>query len=239
MMKAFDGFPAKVSYTALPKLFFSALLPQIEDIAELKVTLHILSMLQQKRGYPKYVTYGELVGDRTLMDGIKNTSSTPPEALRRALELATARGTLLHLAVEEENGQEDLYFVNDEAGRQAIGKLRSGQLVLAGVSVKREPYIMAEEAPNIFTLYEQNIGMLTPLIAEELREAEKLYPASWIEEAFKEAVSLNRRSWRYIQRILERWAAEGKEDGKPGRDSKAEIDPDKYIKGRWGHVVQR
>ena len=237
-MKAFDGFPTKVSYTALPKLFFSALLPQIEDIAELKVTLHIFSVLQQKRGYPKYVTYGELVSDRTLMDGIKNTSNAPPEALRRALELATARGTLLHLAVEGENGQEALYFVNDEAGRQAIGKLRGGQLALEGVSVKREPYERAAETPNIFTLYEQNIGMLAPLIAEELREAEKLYPASWIEEAFKEAVSLNRRSWRYIQRILERWAAEGKEDGKPGRDSKAEIDPKDYLRGKYGHLIK-
>ena len=82
-----------------------------------------------------------------------------------------------------------------------------------------EPNIK-EEKPNIFALYEQNIGLLTPMIAEELKEAEKLYPVSWIEEAFKEAVSLNKRNWRYISRILERWASEGKDSGEFRRDSK-------------------
>ena len=67
------------------------------------------------------------------------------------------------------------------------------------------------QRPNIFVLYEQNIGPLTPLLAEELMEAEDTYPAAWIEDAFREAVELNKRSWRYIQRILERWAAEGKD----------------------------
>ena len=79
--------------------------------------------------------------------------------------------------------------------------------------------------------------MLTPMIAEELKEAEKLYPASWIESAFKEAVTRNKRSWRYISRILERWASEGKEYGEPRRG--LEADRDKYIKGRYGHVVRR
>ena len=79
--------------------------------------------------------------------------------------------------------------------------------------------------------------MLTPMIAEELREAEKLYPENWIRDAVKEAVSLNKRSWRYIARILERWSAEGKSDGTHQRYSKT--DPDRYVKQRYGHVVQR
>jgi len=58
------------------------------------------------------------------------------------------------------------------------------------------------DRPNIFILYEQNIGLLTPPIADELRQAEQTYPAGWIEEAFREAVSLNKRSWRYIRAIL-------------------------------------
>ena len=58
------------------------------------------------------------------------------------------------------------------------------------------------ERPNIFRLYEENIGPLTPLIAEMLRDAEKTYPADWIEEAFKIAVENNVRRWRYIEAIL-------------------------------------
>jgi acyl-CoA thioester hydrolase len=64
--------------------------------------------------------------------------------------------------------------------------------------------------PNAFTLYERNMGMLTPLIADELRQAEENYPAEWIEEAFREAVSSNKRSWKYVRAVLERWRVEGK-----------------------------
>ena len=100
------------------------------------------------------------------------------------------------------------------------------------------PIAETEDMPDVFTLYEQNVGMLTPMIAEELRAAERLYPPSWIKDAVKEAVALNKRNWKYIAAILERWSAEGKGSGTYRRDSK-KTDPDKYIKGRYGHMVQR
>jgi len=64
--------------------------------------------------------------------------------------------------------------------------------------------------PNIFNLYEQNMGMLQPLLAEELMEAEQAYPPEWIEEAFRIAVANNVRRWAYVRSILERWAREGR-----------------------------
>jgi len=53
------------------------------------------------------------------------------------------------------------------------------------------------------------------MIAEELRDAERTYPAEWIADGFREAVELNKRSWRYVLRILERWRREGRGDGAP------------------------
>ena len=73
------------------------------------------------------------------------------------------------------------------------------------------------ERPNAYALYEQNIGMLTPVVAEQIREAEETYPSEWIEEAIREAVTANVRTWRYISRILERWEIQGKADGRPER----------------------
>jgi len=35
-MKQFNGFPTKMQFTSIPNVFFSSLLPQIDDIAELK-----------------------------------------------------------------------------------------------------------------------------------------------------------------------------------------------------------
>jgi len=91
---------------------------------------------------------------------------------------------------------------------------------------------------DIYSLYEQNIGMLNPLIAEQLQDAEKKYPADWIEAAFKEATALNKRNWKYILRILERWAIEGKDNGKLGRDTEKDTGREKYIQGKYGHMVK-
>lgn len=57
---------------------------------------------------------------------------------------------------------------------------------------------------DIFTLFPENIGALTPLLSDDLREAEDIYPAEWIEEAFRIAPTFSKRSWRYVCAILER-----------------------------------
>lgn len=235
-MKGFSGFPAKSKFTPIPNIFFSELLPQINDPIEFKVTLHIFWVLYQKRGYPRFLTYDELMADPVLMRGIEGQGSAP-EVLRQALNQAVSRGTILCLKLERDGEAHELYFVNDDAGRKAAEKIESGELKV-GALAKAEPCPVSREQPNIFTLYEKNIGMLTPIIAEELKEAEKLYPASWIQDAFKEAVDLNKRSWRYISRILERWAAEGKHDGEPGRYPKADSSPEEYRR-RYGHLIKR
>ena len=236
-MEQFKGFPAKMQFTPLPNLFFSRLLPQISDIAELKTTLHILWALYRKRGYPRFTTYRELVSNTSLMSSLKEGEKAPDQVLRQALAMATKRGTILPLVLDRDGAPEDVYFLNSESDRQVVAKIQSGELVLSGWKTGRQTDIETEQPPDIFTLYEQNIGMLTPIIAEELREAEKLYPETWIRDAIKEAVTHSKRKWSYISAILERWSAEGRSDGTYQRDSKT--DPDKYVKGKYGHMVQR
>ena len=237
-MKEFTSFPAKMKFTAIPNSFFSALLPQINDIAELKTTLHIFQALYQKRGYPRFTTYKELLASKSLMSSLRETAIPPDEVLRQALEMATKRGAILHIVLDRDGVSEDIYFLNTESDRQTIAKIQRGELALRGLKAKEPAYTATEEPPDIFTLYEQNIGMLTPLIADELRDAERLYPQTWIQDAIKEAVAHNKRSWRYIAKILERWSTEGKSDGTYQRDSK-KTGPDKYIKQKYGHIVRR
>ncbi len=238
-MKEFSGFPARMEFTPIPNLFLSSLLPEISDIAELKTTLSALGALYHKHGYPRFVTYRELQGNISLIRSLKNSEMPPDEALRQALKKATERGTLLHLAVERDKTTEDIYFLNTEQNRETLSKIKSGELKLSGLKISEPIVAEAQELPDIFTLYEQNIGMLTPLISEELKEAEKLYPQVWIKEAIGEAVARNKRNWRYISAILERWATEGKGDGTYKRAFKRKTDPDKYIKGKYGHMVKR
>ena len=231
----FRGFPTRSSLTPVPDLFFSRLLPEIDSLPELKVVLHVFWRLYRKQGALKFITREELTSDKTLVEGLDGTGG-PAEVLRGALDSAVGHGILLHVVLGEEGGARDAYFINSEANRAAVAKIQSGEI---SAHVTPQPQSHTREEPaNIFALYEQNIGLLTPMIAEELKEAEKLYPAPWIEEAFREAVSLNKRNWRYVARILERWSLEGKGSGESGRDSKKERGPSRYLRGRYGHLVR-
>jgi len=230
----------KTGFISLPDSFFTKVVPKIQDLAELKVVLYVAYLILRRpdhpfafchserseestlaqgklreeshaaQGRPQFITYKELKAESCRL-----SAELGEETLRQALDLAVEHGALLHSTLNINGMPEDVYSLTAPMYRG------------------RQPPTI-----NVFALYEQNIGMITPMIAEELKEAEKLYPPQWIEEAFKEAVTLNKRSWRYIARILERWASEGKDSGKHRRHIK-KIDPDKYIKGRYGHMVRR
>jgi DNA replication protein len=192
---------------SLPESFFTRVMPEIENLAELKVVLYAAYLTTRKPAHPRFVTYQELKSEICRL-----STEFGEETLHRAVDLAVEHGALLRSTSNVNGMPENVYSL-------AVGS--------------------QQPAPtNIFTLYEQNIALITPMIAEELKEAEKVYPPQWIEEAFKEAVTLNKRSWKYIARILERWASEGKDSGEYKRDIKKD-DPDKYIKGKYGHLVQR
>jgi DNA replication protein len=238
-MKRFEGFPSggRIGYTPVPNVFFSALLPEITDIAELKVILHVMTALYRKKGYPRFVTYGELAENAALMAGLKGSNESTEEILRNALKMSSERSALLHLSVEKDGKTEEVYFLNDDSGRKTVARIESGDLKLTGLEVKRPEIIEPGETADIFTLYEQNIGILSPMIADELKEIEKLYPDDWIADAFKEAVLYNKRNIRYISKILENWVAEGRSDGTHRRHPE-KTDPNRFIKGKYGHMVQ-
>ena len=218
-MPAFVGFPAgKTPYVPLPQTFFTSILPGVEDIGELKLTLYLFQLLYRKRGAPRCVSDRELLTDRTLRQALrrKGDPRAPEERLRAALELSVARGTLLRVRVRVGGEIISWYFFNTDRSRRAVARLLRGELApemlldLEGEETASEHMQVEVERPTIFLLYEQNVGMLTPLVAEELREAEERFPAEWIEEAFRLAIQQNKRKWSYIRAILKRWETEGK-----------------------------
>lgn len=220
-MKTFSGFAAgKVHIVGVPEPVFTDLVPIIDDLAELKLTLHVLWRLRQQRGKVRYLRYDDLAADEVLLSGL---GETPRETLRSALQRAVERGTLLRATPPGGDQVGAFYFANTPRGRAAVESIGRGE---------RPQPVEPADRPNIFSLYEQNIGLLTPLIAEELRDAEETYPAAWIEEAFREAVSLNKRSWRYIHAILDRWLTEGKDDDSPSRSDAA--DRRRYLEWKYG-----
>ena len=223
-MPAFAGFPpGKNPYIPLPEQFFTALLPEIEDISELKVTLHLFWLLYRKFGDPRCASDRELLADQQLRRALRRQGDPRPfeERLHRALELALTRGTLLRVRVRVDSELVTWYFFNTGRSRQAVIRLQRGEESPEMLLELEDPtvislgevehiYTLEIERPNIFMLYEQNIGVLPPILADELREAERTYPYDWIEEAFRLATAQNKRRWSYIRAILERWQSDGK-----------------------------
>jgi DNA replication protein len=236
--KVFSGFPSRAEVTPIPNLFFTEVMPRIDSVYELKVILHIFWLLSRRRGYPQLVTGSELSAAPTLMGGMGMVGVSREAVLRQALQEAMKHGIILHVGVDIAGHIEDAYLINNDAGREAVTKIEHGDLPHLPPAPAGSD-IQAAAPVDIFSLYEQNIGMLTPLIAEQLQEAKTIYPPEWIESAFREAAALNKRSWKYILRILERWATEGKDDGKSGRHTKKADDREKYTRQIYGHMVKR
>ena len=214
--KTYAGFPNRVRVVPVPAPMLGTLLERIDDLAELKCALRVVALLSQKRERPRFVTLGEMQADANLARGVPSADGrTPADEIERALGKAVKRGVLAFVTIGEGERRQPIFGLNTEADRAA----------LAGVEGARPPSARADfpptdaDRPNVFALYEQNIGVLSPMIADELREAEGLYPEDWIEDAIREAVTLNKRSWRYVAAILDRWEREGKGHGESGRYS--------------------
>jgi DNA replication protein len=210
-MKGFSGFPeGKQRLTPIPNLFFSELLPMIDDLGELRMTLYAFWALYQKEGRFQYIREDEILSDRLLKTGFQPQGRTPEDAMREALERTVLRGTLLKVSLTFSDRKEDLYFLNSPKGRAAVRAIEDGQWTPTGD--EQAPVELAVERPNIYTLYEHNIGPLTPMIAEKLRAAEADFPPAWIEEAMRIAVENNVRKWRYVEAILEDWQRNGRDE---------------------------
>ena len=210
---AFQGFVKGVRYIPVPAPVFGELLQEIQDINELKIILRIFRLLHNKKGLERYVSIDELLADRVLSIGLGSMDLNNRRTnIIQSLESSTKRKILIK--INRKDIGTSAYFLNTEFERQSMKKMPDLEH-----QSDFEPWETGEDRPNIYSLYEQNIGILTPIVAEKIGEAEQKYPVEWIEEAIAEAVSLNSRNWRYISRILERWEIEGKQNGESRKHS--------------------
>ena len=203
-MPTFNGFTSSETFTAIPDTFFRELLSQIDDAEELRATLYAIWRIEHMEGHVRFLRredFGEFAS---------------------GVDKAVARGSLLK--VEKEAGE--FFFLNSPRGRASVEAIQNGKFDPSQVT--SAPPV---ERSNVFTLYEQNIGALTPLIADMLREAEKEYPSAWFEEAFAIAVAKNVRNWKYVEAVLKRWKEKGKDERKDQEN--AVKDFERYTDGEF------
>ena len=218
---------------ALPADFLTRLLPEIDDLAELKVTIYFLAALRQKEGKYRYLRVEEFLADADLVRGLAavDRSCSPAQNLDDALRKALARGTLLRAEIDLDDETCQFYFRNDQVGRDAQRQVLAGEW---RPSYADEIEILPPR-PTLFGLYEENIGALTPMIAEAIKAAQTEYPHEWIEDAMRYAVERNARNWRYIQRVLEGWQQEGRSRETSGRHLERHK---QYTAGEWKDFIK-
>jgi DnaD/phage-associated family protein len=215
-------FPDAGPSSPLPDSFFRSLLPQIDSLPELKVTVYALWRVEHMEGPFRALSEAEF-DPREL--------GLSAEEVRLGLEAAHRRGSLLR----SEHEAQALYFINSPEGHSAAQAFAEhGWPDAAGIASR------PLERPNVFRLYEENIGPLTPLIADALNDAEATYGPQWVGEAIELAVKHNKRSWKYCEAILKRWKEEGRAEKQSGRDDQASFQHDvedkikKFIDGTGG-----
>jgi DnaD/phage-associated family protein len=218
-MSKFTGFTDSETFTQLPDTFFHRLLNEIEDLAELKLTLYALWRVAHIEGTFRALRATDF--DATAL-------GLSADEITRGLGKCVQRGSLLKVTREAES----LFFLNTPRGRASAEAFAKGQW-------RESSKILSApvERPNIFKLYEENVGALTPLIADMLKEAEGLYRPEWVEEAFTIAVKYNKRNWKYIEAILKRWKDEGKNGKKDRQD--AVKSSDKYTESEFSDFFKR
>ncbi len=214
----------KLEVLRLPAAEFAAALADIDHLAELKLTLRCLAMLQQKEGPYRCLRYGELLADETLMRAL-GTQDSLADALQRGI----SRGTLLEAQIDPGGCMRRLFAWNDADGQTWQRQIQAGEWQPAAA----DEIEVLPPRPSLYALYEDNLGVLTPMIAEAIREAESAYPREWIEDAMRYAVQRNARSWRYVQKVLENWQQEGRsretDSGSPQKRQ--------YQKGKWKDFI--
>ena len=230
------GFPDNSKFTAVPNLLFGSLLEEIHDLSTFKLILRVLWLHSQKKGFPRYLTWEDLLMDRTLANVLSVEGMKFSDGLQEALLKAQELGVLIHktMRVKGDGGVVEIFMPNTQEGRRAAGHLVDQEIEKPAFWDVIEPPASFSSGPagNIFSLYEDNIGIIGHIMAEELKEAERNYPFPWIKEAFREAAIQNKRNWRYVEAILKGWMAEGREDGESGKHSK-KVDSREWIR-RYG-----
>ena len=185
---------------------------------ELKVTLYFLWRIEHMEG-----PFRALESSDFDTKDLGLSTDDVHLAIRKAVE----RGTIL----ESQHETNIFYFLNSPRGRAAAEAFANGQW--NGLT---KVVTMPFERPNVFKLYEENIGMLTPLIADALEDGEETYSAEWVAEAIELAVKNNKRNWRYCEAILKRWKEEGhgkKQDQQDTEDSRR-----KYVEGKYSDYIE-
>jgi DNA replication protein len=189
----------------------------IDNLSEFQLVLRILFMVQHQSGFPRFVTRKQIEQDPLLTRLFGRKVTDTSGEINSVLDRSVRNGHLTKILVESTHGEQELVLLSVVENHEFIRRSDQREVNLSGLGRVR---IIAETLPvvqDVFSMYEENIGIITPIVADELKDAETNYPYEFIADAIKEAAERNKRSWRYVAAILRSWAQEGRQSGSDWR----------------------
>ncbi len=155
--------------------FIQHTLPHVDDLAELKVSLVALRLLEQKVSPAPSITERELMQQPAIRDGL----SFAAISLRPALQRAVARGALLCAQVGD---GEPRYFANDEAGRRAVDVLNAPALGAPSIHAHDDALLM---------MLAREIERLELIDAYAITDDDRALVDEWLARGYAEAEMLS------------------------------------------------
>jgi DnaD/phage-associated family protein len=227
-MKPDNSLPEGQITTPIPESFYSKILPEISNLVCLKILLYAFRINQFSEN-----TFPVIDPEYLLNTFFKRDQQSFKEGMGEAI----TKGFLLQVSMDIDGQEKAICFINDARGRAAIDAIKQGDFRLDQLKLDIVPI---QITPNIFKVYEQNIGVITPIVADSLKDLEETYSAEWIQDAIETAVKNNARSLRYIEVVLKKWQEEGNHVGtNQGRRRKTqeEYDPEGYTDGEFSDFI--
>ena len=203
-LRPIKGFPLADDYatTRVPNAVLGRVLSSVDDPNVVKLVLRAVWLLERQNGYPRFIASEQLRSDRVL-----SVIFGDAETFERTLEDVVALGVLARVSV---NGVERL-MLNTESARRTSVEMMGGEVVQEEDDDSDGWDAPAERSmpANAFRAYEDNIGMLSPMIRESILSSLEDFTDDEITRAIRIAVENESRSWSYVSAILRRWRNKG------------------------------
>ena len=175
----------------------------LNNINEIKIFLRIIHLIYQKQNLNTEtfeLSFDEISNDPVTLKLLGPNSLTKDQITKKLKEICDV------LIMK--------YFINQKIYTNKVTGITKTVFHMETFEKTNDPVISENNPKNIFELYEDNVGMLNPMIVDELIQAENKFPFNWIVDAVKESATRNKRNWKYIHTILETWDREGKNNGR-------------------------
>lgn len=207
---------------------FHGLMARIDNVNELKVTLFCLWAFEQRDA-----ANGLYWVRRADFDGLNaDVHGLDEDAIDDGLDCAVLRGTLYKVDLPTPMGYEAVYLY---ATPQAEAALAAPGGFAARLDGNGHLDVLPPR-PSVYKLYESNIGPLTGLIGDALRDLVSDFGDAWVEDAIGVAVERNIRTLAYVKGILRGWQKDGRRDADPKRHLATD---DKSAAGKYADFFER